>query len=148
MVTVDDRNTQTWWRRHPGSAWVSHGDYETLFLLCLGFLYKYLLSNNNFVRNLEGMMVIYVYPNFNSQVGLLICHEFCMVHCFLEILLVGRWDQPTHAQPDRFAAPQWYGINFPYWDLLGPSIPNRDIRHIGDTPVCTNPYIKQNPSWW
>jgi len=54
-------------------------------LLCLGSLSEYLLSKKKFVKDLEGMMVTSVYPNFNSQVGFLRCRACWMVQRFSAI---------------------------------------------------------------
>ena len=60
LMTADKRNNLHWWRRHSGSAWIPHGDYEPLCLFCLGFLSKYFFSKKKISKYLEGMMVIYV----------------------------------------------------------------------------------------
>ena len=64
-----------------------------------------------------------------------------MVQCITEILLVIQWDQPSHAHPGFFAAPQWSRIVYPYWGLQCPSLPHRDIRGRGDPPACPPPWI-------
>jgi len=51
-------------------------------LLCLGSLSEYLLSKKKFAKELEGMMVTSVYPDFNSQVGFLRCRACWMVQRF------------------------------------------------------------------
>ena len=80
--TVDEWNTWTLWRHHPGFALIPHGDYEPLCRICLGLLSKYLLSKYKISKDIEGMMVTSFHPNFNSQGGLLRYHACCMVYQF------------------------------------------------------------------
>ena len=48
------------------------------------------LSKKKSVKDLEGIMVTSIYPNFNSQVAFLKFRVCLMVHRFSEILMVGR----------------------------------------------------------
>ena len=60
LETVDKWNTWNWWRHQLGSAWIPHGDYEPLRLLCLILLSKYPLSKKKFVKGLKGIMVTFL----------------------------------------------------------------------------------------
>eukprot|EP00566_Odontella_aurita_P002311 CAMPEP_0113571984 /NCGR_PEP_ID=MMETSP0015_2-20120614/25852_1 /TAXON_ID=2838 /ORGANISM="Odontella" /LENGTH=1096 /DNA_ID=CAMNT_0000474985 /DNA_START=725 /DNA_END=4015 /DNA_ORIENTATION=+ /assembly_acc=CAM_ASM_000160 len=51
-------------------------------LLCLGSLSDLLLSKKKYAKELEGMMVTSVYPDFNSPVGYLRCRACWMVQRF------------------------------------------------------------------
>ena len=105
-ATVDERNTWPWWKRHQGSDWIPHGDYEPICLLFLGLLYIYLLSKKVFDKEPEGVMVTYIYWNLNSQMDFLRCHVWWMVQRFLSIPLFGRWDQHPYDHTAQFVAPQ------------------------------------------
>ena len=106
ITTVNTHNTWDWWRRHPRSAWILHGCYDLICLLCFVLLSKYLLSKKKFVKYLEGMMVISVYQNFNIQMGFLIFRVCWINRHFFSILLVRKWDQYTHAHKAFFVATQ------------------------------------------
>ena len=106
LTAVDKRNAWPWWIRHPGSDWILRGYYEPLCLLCLGSLSKYLLSEKKFAKDIEAIGVASVYPNFNSQVVLLILNVCWMVHPFLTNPLVGQWYQPPHVHPAHFSVPR------------------------------------------
>ena len=48
LPIVDECNAWPWWRHHPGSAWILHGDCDPLCLIFLGLLSEYLISKKNF----------------------------------------------------------------------------------------------------